>query len=207
LTSAPKPTPSSSLSSDNKTGWSTTKTLQFTSLTNYLFLGIQRFDTQGKLICAELDIPLELDVSKLCAPQNQTTPGSKRYELIAGILYDEEDYVAILKNESIPVPHKKSNKNKDDNNDNDDEEVENWNLMETEEVIPMTETDVLEFLRGEEGGVCGTVVVYRRCDNAGLKEMNQLLSDIIISHVRGVLDSKADFYYEEEVIEEEEEED
>jgi hypothetical protein len=35
--------------------------------------------------------------------------------------------------------------------------------------------------------------------------MNQLLSDIIISHLSGTLDAKTDIYYEEEVIDDEDE--
>ena len=76
--------------------------------------------------------------------------------------------------------------------------------MEQEEVIPMTEDDILEFLRGEGGeGPCGTLAVYKRCNERTHNDMNQVLSDIIISHVSGVLNVKKSFYYEEEVMEEE----
>jgi hypothetical protein len=66
----------------------------------------------------------------------------------------------------------------------------------------MTQEDVLEFLRGGEeggegGGVCGTVLVYKTTNAKALKSSDQLLSDIIISHVSGKLDTKVDFYYEE----------
>ena len=96
-------------------------------------------------------------------------------------------------------------KEKDDSDDEDDEA---WKLLETEEVIPMSETDVLEFLKGEGGAEgdapCGTMAIYRRVDHDCHDKMNQLLSDIIISQVSGTLISNADFYVEEEIIEDDE---
>jgi hypothetical protein len=173
------------VSTDTST-WTTSKSLQFTSLTCYLFLAIERSNSDGSLNATELNIPKRLDVSKLCA--SNTVRGSKEYELVGGILVDdEEDYVAILKNGAVDDP----------------KDEDSWKLMETEEVIPMTESDVFDFLRGEEGGPCGTVLVYKRCDDTCHKEMNQLLSDIIISHLSGTLDAKTEIYYEEEVIDDE----
>jgi hypothetical protein len=188
-------TKSSTPSRTGEPKWTTTKTLQFSTLPAFLFLGVNRFDAEGELVNPAIDIPKELDVTKYCVPG--TTKGNMaKYALVGGILYDEDDYVAILKNPN-------SNTISEEENGDQDEEVENWNLLETEEVIPMTETDVMEFLKGEEGGVCGTVLVYSTLHESSHTGMNQLLSDIIISHVSGKLDSKADFYYEEEWIEEE----
>jgi hypothetical protein len=193
--------------------WKTTKSMQLTSLTTFLFLAIDRFEGNndnndnngnGTINTAEVEIPKRLDVSKLCgasttrtSASSQRSTSSRQYELVAGILVDdEEDYVAILKNFDVSDP----------------EDEEAWKLMETEEVIPMTESDVLDFLKGEgenEGGPCGTVLVYQRCDDnqSSTVEMNQILSDIIISHVSGTLDGASpDYYYEEEVIEDGEEE-
>ncbi|KAL3912258.1 MAG: hypothetical protein SGARI_001256 [Bacillariaceae sp.] len=75
----------------------------------------------------------------------------------------------------------------------------------------MSETDVLEFLKGEGGAEgdapCGTMAIYRRVDPECHNEMNQLLSDIIISQVSGTLSSTADFYIEEEIIEDDDDHD
>lgn len=182
-------------STTGENSWTTTKTLQFSTLPAFLFLGVNRFDAEGELVNPAIDIPNELDVTKYCAP-GIAKGNMAKYALVGGILYDEEDYVAILKNPNF-------NSTSEEENGDQDEEIENWNLLETEEVIPMTETDVMEFLKGEEGGVCGTVLVYSTVHEPSHIEMNQLLSDIIISHVSGKLDSKVDFYYEEEWIEEE----
>jgi hypothetical protein len=183
--------------------WTTTKTLQFSTLPAFLFLGVNRFDAEGELVNPAIEIPKELDVTKYCAPGTLTSANGNmaKYALVGGILYDEEDYVAILKNPN----YNSTSEDEDENGDQEEEEIENWNLLETEEVIPMTETDVMGFLKGEEGGVCGTVLVYSTLHQPSHTEMNQLLSDIIISHVSGKLDSKADFFYyeEEEWIEEE----
>jgi hypothetical protein len=175
------PTESSTDDAADASSWTTTKTLQWTTLRSYLFLGIQRHDKDGNFNEDEVSIPQKLDVSKLCA---SSVKGGKEYELVGGILHDEDDYVALLKNQAISDP--------------DDDDA--WKLMESEEIIPMTERDGLEFLKGEgEGAPCGTVLVYRRCDDH--KEMNQLLSDIVIPNGSGTLNARADFYYEEEVIE------
>ena len=165
--------------------WVTTKALQFSSLTSYLFLGIPRFDDEGKKKGPnEWKIPKCLDLTNLCVPKD--VKGSTEYELVGGILHDgEEDYVAILKNPSVKDP----------------EDERAWKLLESEEVIGMTESDVFDFLQGEEEGPCGTVVVYRRCHEESHKEMNNVLSDIIISHVGGTLEANAEVYYEEEIIE------
>jgi hypothetical protein len=202
---------SSTTSTTEETKWTTTKTMQFSTLPAFLFLGLHRFDDAnddaeggGPLVNPTIDIPKELDVTKYCAPGTTIKGNMAKYKLVGGIVYDEDDYVAILKNPNITTTTTTTIQSDKDDDDNDqDEEIENWNLLETEEVIPMTETDVMEFLKGEDGGVCGTVLVYATVHEPSHKEMNQLLSDIIISHVSGKLDSKADFYYEEEWIEEE----
>lgn len=162
--------------------WTTTKTLRYTALTSYLFLGIDRRSPQtGTFDETEVAVPTRLDLTKLC---ENSIKGTREYELVGGILHDEGDYVALLKNTTIEDP----------------EDEAAWTLMESEEVIPMTESDALDFLKGEdEGSPCGTMAVYRRCDNH--PELTQLLSDIIISQVSGTLDANTDFYYEEEVIE------
>ena len=203
-----------SMTSWDSSAWRTTKSLQLTSLTTFLFLAIDRYNKDGSINTSEVEIPKILDISKVCASTTRTSASSQRntksrqYELVAGILVDdEEDYVAILKNFAITDP----------------EDEHAWKLMESEEVIPMTESDVLDFLKGEgsgndgnedeeedeaedEGGApCGTVLVYQRCDEQqnSTNEMNQILSDIIISHVSGTLDTANDseYYYEEEIIE------
>lgn len=165
--------------------WSTTRTLQFVNLNGFLFIGVERLKEDGTLIETEIDFPKTLDLSKLC---DDNIKGSKEFELCAGVLYDDDDYVTVLRNSAIISP----------------EEEGAWQLMEQEEVIPMTEDDILEFLRGEGGeGPCGTLAVYKRCHERTHNDMNQVLSDIIISHVSGVLNVKKSFYYEEEVMEEE----
>jgi hypothetical protein len=217
---------------DTPPQWQTVKTLQFDTLPNYWFLGIPRFckdpvakrtkedesdsDDEGErpLLNPLVQVPMELDVGPYCVSGCQ----NRKFQLVGGILYDDEDYVAILKNPLVvALPHQASKGEQmktegpdksqdDDNEDDEDEPLEDWNLMETDEVIPMTQEDVLEFLRGGEeggegGGVCGTVLVYKTTNVKALKSNDQLLSDIIISHVSGKLDTKVDFYYEEEVIE------
>jgi hypothetical protein len=164
--------------------WKTTKSVLYTKLTSYLFLGIDRLNSEtGNFDETEMEIPKLLDFKKYC---EKTIKGATEYELIGGLLHDEDDYVALLKNPNVDDP----------------EDEDAWMLMESEEIIPMTESDALDFLKGEdEGAPCGTLVVYRLCDN-GQPEMKRLLSDIIISQVSGSLDSAGeDFYYEEEVIE------
>ena len=159
--------------------WKTTKSVIYTELTSFLFLGIDRF-CSDKVDASEVIVPTTLDVRRYC---DKSVVGTK-FELVAGVLHDEGDYVALLRNPNV------SNKNDDDA----------WMLMESEEVIPMTETDALDFLQGDdEGAPCGTLVVYRRCDDGST--LKSLLSDIIISQISGSLDSATDeFYYEEEVI-------
>lgn len=164
--------------------WTTTKSIMYTELTSYLFLGIDRIDQRtGNFDGTEVAIPKVLDLRKYC---EKTVKGPTTYELVGGVLHDEDDYVALLKNPNVDDP----------------EDDDAWMLMESEEIIPMTENDALDFLKGEdEAAPCGTIVVYRRCDD-GQPELKQLLSDIIISQVSGSLDSvNTDFYYEEEVIE------
>ena len=136
----------------------------------------------------EVTIPKVLNVSKLC---EKTWKKSTTYHLVGSILHDEGDYVAIVRDLT--------------NGDQEDEEA--CKLMESEEVIPMAESDVFDFIQGEgEGSPCGTVFAYKLEDVAQHKEQNQILSDIIIAHVSGKLDSKdSDYYYEEEIIEDEEE--
>jgi hypothetical protein len=164
--------------------WTTTRTLQFKTLNGFLFLGLTRLEENGKVIETEIKFPKILDISKLCA---DSVKGGKKYELCAGVLYDEEDYVAVVKNAAITNP----------------EEDGAWQLMEVEEIIPMAESDILEFLKGEgEDSPCGTLAIYRQTDESVHQDMNRLLSDIIMSHVSGVLSAENDFYYEEEVIEE-----
>jgi hypothetical protein len=202
---------------DNK--WKTTRSLQLTSLTAFLFLGIQRRKpldkTQDNDECnhehekeetnfnhAELSIPLTIDVSKLCDSSAIPKKKSKMYQLVGGILYDEGDYVPVLRDDGRAALTTKGGEEKEDSDEEEDDEA--WKLLETEEVIPMSETDVLEFLKGEgaQGDApCGTMAIYRRVDPACHDEMNQLLSDIIISQVSGTLNSTADFYIEEEIIE------
>lgn len=164
--------------------WTTTKSILYSELTSYLFFGIDRVNpTTGTFDETEVIIPKNLDLRKYC---ERTVKGPTQYELVGGVLHDEDDYVALLKNPNV--------------NDPDDENA--WMLMESEEIIPMTESDALDFLKGEdEGAPCGTILAYRRCDN-GQPDMKRLLSDIIISQVSGSLDSAdTGFYYEEEVIE------
>lgn len=165
--------------------WITTKSVLYTTLTSYLFIGIDRVNPDtGDFDESEVAIPKKLDVRKYC---EKTVKGPTEYELIGGILHDEDDYVALLKNTNVEDP----------------EDDDAWMLMESEEIIPMTENDALDFLKGEdEGAPCGTMLVYRRCDG-DQPEMKRLLSDIVISQVSGSLDSSAgsEFYYEDEVIE------
>jgi hypothetical protein len=198
--------------------WKTTRSLQLTTLTAFLFLGIQRRrqpkeeengsgsgnDENTSFNNAELAIPLTLDVSKLCDTTAISKKENKMYELVGGMLYDEGDYVPVLRDEGRAAKREKKSDLDDDEEEEEDNEA--WKLLETEEVIPMSESDVLEFLKGEGSGdaPCGTMAIYRRVDTACQDEMNQLLSDIIISQVSGTLTSTADFYIEEEIIEEEE---
>jgi hypothetical protein len=204
--------------------WKTTRSLQLTTLTAYLFLGIQRRQNKAddnnknniderndessnisSFNHAEVLIPLTLDVSKLCDTTAIPKTVNKVYELVAGILFDEGDYVPVLRDEG-----RVEKKVVGEKEGNDEEDDEAWKLLETEEVIPMSESDVLEFLKGEGGAgdaPCGTMAIYRRVDPACQDEMNQLLSDIIISQVSGTFTSTADFYIEEEVIEEDDDDD
>lgn len=137
-------------STNNTRGrWQVTSSLQFTSLPAYLFLGIQRRGVGttveegtttstggGGFDYAELEVPPLLDMSRLCAPQRPLPqPSSSLYRLVGGILLDEGDYVAVLRDEDV----------KDDENENA------WKLMETDEVIPMSQGDVLDFLKGGDG--------------------------------------------------------
>ncbi|KAL3936629.1 MAG: hypothetical protein SGBAC_008089 [Bacillariaceae sp.] len=164
-------------------GWSVTRSLQFDALNGFLFVGLSRMDDKGEPTETEIEFPKKLDLSKLCTAD---VTGSKEYELYGGVLYDDNDYVAVLKNSAIEDP----------------EEEGAWQLMESEEIIPMEEGDILEFLKGEGGeGPCGTLAVYRSCDKSIHKRMDNILSDIIISHVSGVLSTKSSYYYEEEVVE------
>lgn len=160
-----------------------------------------------------------------------TMPKEAVYELVGGALYDEGEYIAVLKDFAAvaAAEEKKSHNNKNNADDsNDEDEDETWKLMESEETIPMSESDVLEFLKGEgidadddaddsddddeddeEYGPCGTLAVYKlrsppsSTTTTIFDEMNQLLSDIVISQVSGSLSSKTDFYIEEEIFEEE----
>jgi len=131
-------------------------------------------------------------VSKLCVKELfKEKVGNTKYELISGILHDgEEDYVAVVRNPSVEDP----------------EDDDAWKLMEPEEIIGMAESDVFDFLQGEgEGDPCGTVVVYRRCGEEPHQEMNQLLSDIVLSQISGKFEysgTNTEFYYEEEMIDE-----
>lgn len=163
----------------NAEGWTVTRTLRFDVLNGYLFVGLSRLDDKGEPNETEIEFPQKLDLSKLCTSD---VTGSKEYELYGGVLYDDGDYVAVLKNVSIEDPGEEGA----------------WQLMESEEIIPMEEGDILEFLKGEGGeGPCGTLAVYRSCNESIHKKMDQILSDIIISHVSGVLNTKSDYYYEE----------
>ena len=232
------------LNEKDKSGelWKTTRSMQFASLTGYLFLGIDRNQTQQKrnqqkqqqtddsvkIDRSELAIPATLNVTKLCSKKKikgANQPTEAIYELVGGALYDEGEYIAVLKDFSAVVA---AEEKKD--SDSDEEEDETWKLMESEETIPMSESDVLEFLKGEgadddnddddndddddgeeDYGPCGTLAVYKLKQPEISKtpsifdEMNQLLSDIVISQVSGTLNSKTDFYieeeYEEEIIE------
>jgi hypothetical protein len=83
--------------------WVTTRALQCSSLTSYLFLGIPRFDEDGNLNPSEWKIPKRLNLSKLCSLK--AIKGGKKYELVRGVLHDgEDDYVAILKNLAVKDP-------------------------------------------------------------------------------------------------------
>jgi len=242
----------------NKEFWKTTRSMQFASLTGYLFIGIDRNRKpkgsasdngngkhKNKFDRSELSIPSILDLTKLCSKKTgnsnsnsnskskTTLPQQAIYDLVGGALYDEGESIAVLKDFAAAsiAEEKKLNNNNNNNNDDseDDEEDETWNLMEHEENIPMSESDVLEFLKGEgndsddedddddEHGPCGTLAVYKLRSPAPsssstsknkqqhdiFDEMNQLLSDIVISQVSGSLNSKTDFYIEEEIYEEE----
>ena len=210
--------------SEQDNTWNTIKTMQFDTLPNYWFVSIQRFkeseedkkkekkedndndsdsdsDDDKSILNPLVDIPVDLDTGTFCAPGCK----NRKFNLVGGILYDDDDYVAILKNPNVAADKSKSSSvdDKEDANE-DEEEIEDWNLMETDEIIPMTQDDAIEFLKGGDeggGGVCGTVLVYKTTNTTELKSSDQLLSDIIISHVSGKLDSKIDFYYEEEIIE------
>lgn len=179
--------------------WTTTRSMVFDTVTGYLFLGLQRRGTnthsKTKLDRTEIDIPSQLDISKLVSPEckKKYQNNAILYELIGGVLYDDGDYVAVLRD---PAREKKQETNNSRNNDTssnssdtknenekgeeeyDDEDDEAWKLMESEEVIPMSESDVLEFLKGEgndeinnddsdvdsdeeEFGPCGTMAVYK----------------------------------------------
>jgi hypothetical protein len=212
--------------------WKTTRSLQLTTLTAFLFLAIQRRQTKTydnnnnnnnnnnnddessnipSFNHAEVLIPLTLDVSKLCDATAIPKTVNKQYELVAGILFDEGDYVPVLRDEGRVANNDmgKKKEGKDDEDNEEEEDDEAWKLLETEEVIPMSESDVLEFLKGEGGAgdaPCGTMAIYRRVDRSCQEEMNQLLSDIIISQVSGTLTSTADFYIEEEIIEDDDDE-
>jgi len=180
--------------SDEKdtSNWVTTIALNFSSLTTYLFLAIPRLDEDSGALKTpeEWKIPKRLDVSKLCVKELfKEKVGNTKYELIGGILHDgEEDYVAVVRNPSVEDP----------------EDDDAWKLMESEEIIGMAESDVFDFLQGEgEGDPCGTVVVYQRCGEEPHQEMNQLLSDIVLSQISGKLEysgTNTEFYYEEEMI-------
>ena len=180
--------------SDEKdtSNWVTTIALNFSSLTTYLFLAIPRLDEDSGALKTpeEWKIPKRLDVSKLCVKELfKEKVGNTKYELIGGILHDgEEDYVAVVRNPSVEDP----------------EDDDAWKLMESEEIIGMAESDVFDFLQGEgEGDPCGTVLVYQRCGEEPHQEMNQLLSDIVLSQISGKLEysgTNAEFYYEEEMI-------
>lgn len=236
------------LNGDDSSGelWKTTRTMQFASLTGYLFLGIDRKQTQkqqtdntvenksnlGKIDRSELAIPATLNVTKLCSRKKikgANQPTEAIYELVGGALYDEGEYIAVLKDFSAVAAAEENNNSssnaKNAGGDDDDDEDETWKLMESEETIPMSESDVLEFLKGEgadddtedddddsedeeDFGPCGTLAVYKLKESENSKtptvfdEMNQLLSDIVISQVSGTLNSKTDFYIEEEFEEE-----
>ncbi|CAJ1942100.1 unnamed protein product [Cylindrotheca closterium] len=164
-------------------GWSVNRTLHFDALNGFLFVGLSRLNDQGEPSETEIEFPKKLDLSKLCTSD---VTGSKEFELYGGVLYDDGDYVAALKNSAIKDP----------------EEEGAWQLMESDEIIPMEEGDILEFLKGEGGeGPCGTLAVYRSCNKSIHKQMDNILSDIIISHVSGVLNTKSEQYYYEEVVE------
>jgi len=205
--------------------WKTTRSLQFASLTGYLFLGIDRLkgdkkSSDRKIDRSEVAIPATLDLTKLCKKGSKTKlPKEAIYELVGGALYDDGEYVAVLKDLTAAALAEEKKTNGGGGDDSDDEE-ETWKLMEAEETISMTESDVLEFLKGEgddeddsddEGGPCGTVAVYKlrlpstttKATNNIFKEMDSLLSDIVISQISGSLNSKNDFYIEEEIYEEE----
>jgi hypothetical protein len=232
------PPSSSGGESTTTTTWTTTRSLQLTSLTTYLFLGIQRRqqkqqqppmdgEDENETTAAaaainfnhnELEVPPILNVSKICDNNAIRKTEIKEYELVGGMLFDEGDYVPVLRDEGRRLQRLQRQKNAketneqdndDDNDDDDDDDDEAWKLLETEEVIPMSEADVLEFLKGDadaDGDApCGTLAIYRRKDPAALEEMNNLLSDIIFSQVSGTLNSNADYYIEEEIIEDEEE--
>lgn len=217
---AASPTKTANVPDSDK--WKTTRSLQLTTMTTYLFLSIQRKqsptsnnghdddDDESSFNHAELVIPLTLDISKLCDSSAIPKKENKKYELVGGVLYDEGDYVPVIRDESRVTKMAKSREDEGgDGDDQDDDEA--WKLLETEEVIPMSESDVLEFLKGDasaEGDApCGTMAIYRRVDTACQDEMNQLLSDIIISQVSGTLTSTADYYIEEEIIDDDEDDD
>jgi len=236
-------------SSNPDENWITTRTMQLASLTGYLFLGIdrkQKSDDQNgtagpKIDRSELEIPSTLNLTKLLKKSGNhtpTLPSTAVYELVGGALYDEGEYIAVLKDdhEVIVAEERRASTIIQNGLENivdpsngsitdDDDEEETWKLMESEETIGMSESDVLEFLKGEgnnddEGsdndeeedfGPCGTLAVYKlkippsNTKQTIFDEMNQLLSDIVIAQVSGKMSrtSQTDFYIEEEVYEEE----
>ena len=206
--------------------WKTTRSMQFASLPGYLLLGIDRNPTTPppttdddepktvKIDRAELAIPATLDLSKLCSKKHTSQlPKEAIYELVGGALFDEGEYIAVLKDFGVVDETNDKSSPADDSDDED----ETWKLMESEETIPMSESDVLEFLKGEgaddddsdddeDNGPVGTLAIYKlKTPSTGtcvFDEMNQLLSDIVISQVSGSLNSKTDYYIEEEFEEE-----
>ena len=60
------------------------------------FSGTRKFDR------AELAVPPTLDLYKLCAKSNNNN-NNVTYELVGGVLYDDGDYVAVLKDPSVVV--------------------------------------------------------------------------------------------------------
>ena len=128
--------------------WKINRSMQFSSLTGYLFLGIDRTSQAqekrkyGKFNRSELSISATLDLTKLCSKKCQGLNQEAVYELVGGALYDEGEYIAVLKDFSAvaAVEEKNRSSSKTANSSvSEDDEEETWKLMESEETIPMSE--------------------------------------------------------------------
>jgi len=212
--------------------WKCTRLRQLSSLTGYLFVGINRKLGGGKMDYSRLEIPTTMDLTKLCVSKKEKAV----YDLVGGILYDDGDYAVVLKNQvaADALAEKKAAKPtpEEDEEDSEDEEDQTWILMEPDENLRLSESFVLDFLTGSgnkdtddkdsddkdndgsdddddsvDENTCGTLAVYKLRSEVFRNDMNTLLSDIVISHIQGKLISTTDYIieeeFEEEIIEEE----